>query len=80
MKRSKFGRLNLRDIIHGVLMTVIGTVGTGVITSLNAGHLPIGAEFQPLLMMGAASGGTYILKQVFTNEEGNIGGDKISQE
>lgn len=70
MKSSKFLRLNWQDIGKGVLMAFLGALITGLYQLLNTGALFNLDSLKSVLMVALAAGISYIIKNYFTNSEG----------
>lgn len=75
MIQSKKYSLNIRDVIHGFLISV----GSGALTALLAilndvASVPLQVNvIVKLTIIGGISGGTtYLLKKVFSNSEGKF--------
>ncbi len=70
---SKQGSLNLKDWIK----TAIVTVGTGLLSSaaslLQSGSTLNWQTFKPAVLSSAYAGLAYVLKQLFTNSDGQLG-------
>jgi len=67
MKNSKKYSLNYYDAIKAVIMLFITSLLAGVVTSLNAGHLPVKwADWQPIVMTSLCATIAYVIKQFFT--------------
>jgi hypothetical protein len=64
---SDFLKVNGRDIIKSFLMAFIGSVVTALYTIVKEGKLPTGAEWKTILIIGAASALSYLVKNFFTN-------------
>lgn len=69
MKQSGFLSLNMRDVLKGLIMTVIGTVITVLIKVLEVGAFPSGSQWKAAIIAGLATGAAYLLKNVFTNSQ-----------
>jgi hypothetical protein len=65
---STYLSLNAKDFIKGLLMAFIGVILTGLITSINAGSLPLDwAAWKPILMGGLSAALAYFAKNFLTN-------------
>jgi hypothetical protein len=73
--RSDFGKLNLRDLLHGFIVAVITSVITGAYTALSSGTLPTLTDLQAIGLVGLGAGLAYIGKQLTTNSDGNVGSE-----
>ena len=68
MKKSRFFNLNLRDVLHGLISTIIGAV----ITSLGQG-LSTGSVDPKTIALGAGVAGlSYLGTQLPKNSNGEI--------
>lgn len=72
MKQSMFGSLNLRDLVNGFVVAFLAAALTGVITSLDSGHLPTVSEIKAFGIVGLTAGLSYVLKNVLTNSSGEL--------
>ena len=72
MAQSKFGKINLRDAIHGFVVAFLSASLTGIIEALNTGHLPAWASVKVHLIVGLTSGLSYLLKQFLQNDKGQL--------
>jgi len=70
---SEFGKLNWADIGKGVLIAFLTVVVTGLMASLNAGRFPTLDEILALSLTGLGAGLAYLLKNVFTNSNNELG-------
>ena len=67
MKKSKFGRLCLKDLSKGLVMT-IGTTIVGLCSSsVVSGIFPATADFINMGKVGLLSGAVYLIKNFLTN-------------
>lgn len=73
MKNSKFFKLNWADLGKGLLIAFLTALLGGLLELLQAGMLPTTwAAFQPILELSLAASVSYLLKNLFTNSEGQI--------
>lgn len=72
MKNSNFLNLNLNDLIKGLVVAFFGTALVSVVDILNVGRLPELAELKAALIIGLTAAGSYLLKNLFTNAQGNL--------
>jgi hypothetical protein len=72
MKQSKFGRVNLRDAIHGFLMLVFAATINGIVQTLDAGQLPTIEQIKADAMIGLTAGLSYLIKNFLQNQNGEI--------
>ena len=70
MNNSSLFSWHTRDIIKGIIMAVLGSIVTGLYTSVSAGAFPLDwAAWKPILIGGLGMGLTYIIKNFFTNSK-----------
>lgn len=69
--RSSFGKLDIRDILWGLLITVGSFVLSSLVDILQSGW-PTWEAFKPILFGAVAAGITYIMKNVVTNNENDL--------
>lgn len=68
---SSFLKLNWLDLLKGLLVAVIGAIITGVYQAIETGTFAwTWAFFQPVLLGGLGAGLAYLIKNLFTNSEG----------
>lgn len=73
MKRSKILNLNWTDLGKGLLIAFLTALLGGLLTSLQSGEIPVTwVAFQPILEASLAAGVSYLLKNLFTNSEGQL--------
>lgn len=70
MAQSKFGKVNLRDALHGFVVAFLTASLTGVLESLQTGHLPSLASAKVHATMGLIAGLSYVIKQFLQNDAG----------
>lgn len=70
--KSKKWSLNVRDLIHGFLMAVSGSVVSAVVPLLQNGNLPTEAQIMTSLKIGLGFGIVYLLKNFTSNSNGEI--------
>ena len=67
MKKSKFGKISLKDLSRGLAMT-IGTTIVGLCSSsVVSGIFPATADFINMGKVGLLSGAVYLIKNFLTN-------------
>ena len=72
MKNSKLFTINFKDILHGIVAAVLGSVVAGLSTGLQAGVVD-----PRLIGLSALSTGLgYIGKQLVSNSENQIKGEQ----
>lgn len=67
---SKFGTVGLKDVLHGAIITVAGSVFSGVSLFIAKGSIPSKKELIELALTALCVGIAYIIKKVFTNSDG----------
>jgi hypothetical protein len=70
--KSKLGSINLQDLSKGLFMTVVGGFLSGVEQMVSTGGQVNKMSVMPILVTSLISGGSYIIKQVFTNSQGDL--------
>ncbi len=66
---SKFFAVNGRDIVKGLIVSVLATVLSSLVTIVEAGQLPTADQWKAIGMMAAGAGLSYFLKNFLTNSE-----------
>ena len=69
---SEFMKLNGQDFIKGIIVAGLVAVLGSLQTILEAGALPTGAEWITIGKMAGAAIISYLLKNLFTNSQGEI--------
>jgi hypothetical protein len=72
MQNSPFGKLNLRDLINGLVVAFLTASLTGLIQTLDSGVLPTLAELKTSALSGTVASLAYLLKNLVTNSQGEI--------
>lgn len=72
MNYSSFLNLNLRDAINGFVVAFFSASLTGIIETLDGGKLPQLAELKTAAIIGLTAGLSYMLKNLFTNAQGQL--------
>jgi len=73
MKQSKFLNLNWADLGKGLLIAFLTALLGGILELLQAGELPTTwVAFQPILEVSLSAAVAYLLKNMFTNSEGQL--------
>lgn len=73
MNRSRFFNVDLADLGKGLLIAFLTALLGGILELLQAGEIPTTwAVFQPILELSLAAGVSYLLKNLFTNSEGQL--------
>ena len=80
MNNSSFGKLNLRDLVNGLVVAFLTASLTGLITILDNGMLPTLAELKAAGLAGLVASLAYLLKNLVTNSGGKVGaGEDVKQ-
>jgi len=74
---SNFGKLNLRDLINGLVVAFLTASLTGLVQVLDSGVLPTLAELKSAGLAGVVASLAYLLKNLVTNSQGEMA--KIEQ-
>jgi hypothetical protein len=69
---SNIFTLNWADLGKGVVMAFLGAFLTSVYAVFEAGSLPTGTDLKTALTAALITGGSYLLKQLLTNNEGSL--------
>lgn len=77
MNNSPFGKLNLRDLINGLVVAFLTASLTGLVQILDSGVLPSLAELKSAGLAGVVASLAYLLKNLVTNSQGEVA--KIEQ-
>lgn len=72
MNNSPFGKLNLRDLVNGVVVAFLTASLTGLIQALDSGVLPNLAELKTSALAGLVASLAYLLKNLVTNSQGQM--------
>lgn len=73
MKRSRFLNVNWADLGKGLLIAFLTALLGGLLELLQAGEIPTTwIAFQPIFELALAAGVSYLLKNLFTNSEGQL--------
>ncbi len=74
MKISKFLRLGKHDFIKGLLVAIGTAALTALLNIVNTGQLPrTWPELKPVAIASISAVLTYLLKNLVTNSQGQIG-------
>ena len=72
---KKIGSLSLRDLLHGLFVTVFGAVFTVIIQLIqNNGFSLTKQDGLQVLSVAVIAGLSYLSKKLFSDEKGNLGG------
>lgn len=72
MNNSSFGKLNLRDLVNGLVVAFLTASLTGLIQVLDSGVLPTASELKTSVLAGVVASLAYLLKNLVTNSNGEI--------
>lgn len=72
MNNSPFGKLNLRDLVNGVVVAFLTASLTGLIQVLDSGVLPNFSELKSAGLAGLVASLAYLLKNLMTNSQGEM--------
>ncbi len=72
MNNSPFGKLNLRDLINGLVVAFLTTSLTAITQILDSGILPSLAELKSAGLAGVVASLAYLLKNLVTNSQGEV--------
>lgn len=70
--KSKFLRLNSRDFINGIIITVICTFITGIYQLFASGGNINWLTIKPVLIAAIGSGLSYLTKNLLSNSKGDF--------
>ena len=72
MNNSPFGKLNLRDLINGLVVAFLTASLTGLVQILDSGVLPSRVELKSAGLAGVVASLAYLLKNLVTNSQGEV--------
>jgi len=72
MNNSPFGKLNLRDLINGLVVAFLTASLTGLVQILDSGILPSLVELKSAGLAGVVASLAYLLKNLVTNSQGEV--------
>jgi len=72
MNNSPFGKLNLRDLINGLVVAFLTASLTGLVQILDSGVLPSLVELKSAGLAGVVASLAYLLKNLVTNSQGEM--------
>ena len=67
---SAFGKINLSEVLHGLIVAVATSVLTVLMQMLSAGQI----DWRQLALAGVGAMAAYVLKVLGSDESGKIGG------
>ena len=80
MNNSPFGKLNLRDLVNGLIVAFLTASLTGLISILDSGVLPTLEQLKAAGLAGLVASLAYLLKNLVTNSGGKVGvGEDVKQ-
>lgn len=72
MNTSPFLKLNVRDLVNGLVVAFLTSALTGLIQILDAGVLPTLVELKTSGLAGLVASLAYLLKNLVTNSQGEM--------
>jgi hypothetical protein len=72
MNLSALFKLNLRDALNGFLIAFLTAFLSAIVSGLNSGIFPALADFKAFALIGITAGVSYITKNLFTNNVGEL--------
>jgi hypothetical protein len=76
---SRFLRLNRKDFIRGVWVTIIATLITGFYQLIASGFTINWVTIKPVVIAAIGSGVSYLTKNLLTNSEGEFLSDETQK-
>lgn len=73
MNNSPFGKLNVRDLINGIVVAFLTASITGILQVLDAGGLPTMDQLIVAGKSGLVASLAYLLKNLVSNSQGEMG-------
>ena len=73
MNNSPFGKLNLRDLLNGIVVAFLTASITGILQVLDAGGLPTTEQLIVAGKSGLVASLAYLLKNLVSNSQGEMG-------
>jgi len=70
---SNFGKLDLQDLLKGLIIAVLAVVTSSLTVIFDAGHFPTSAEWLSIGKIAGTAAVSYLLKNLFTNNTGDFG-------
>jgi hypothetical protein len=71
-KLSEFLKINSFDLLKGFITAFLTSAITMMVQALSAGNFPTTLQLKQAAIAGLAAGGAYLLKNFFTNSEGQF--------
>lgn len=72
MSNSPFGKLNLRDLLNGLVVAFLTASLTGLIQILDSGLLPDLLQLKTAGLSGLVAALAYLLKNLVSNSNGEM--------
>jgi hypothetical protein len=71
--KSKFLSISQRDFLHGLILTVGGTIAGAIYKSIQLNQFPCTwNDWKPIAFAGLSTGLLYIGKKLFNNSDGEF--------
>jgi len=70
--KSKFLTLDMRDLLHGILIAFLTALLTGIIDILDNGAVFTWVTIKPILIAGISAALSYLLKCLLSNSENRL--------
>jgi hypothetical protein len=67
--KSKFLRLDLKDVLRGAALAVVTSIMMGIMPILQTGQVPDIATIKVILLAGVSTGIAYLGKNLFTSSD-----------
>lgn len=74
---SNFGKLDLSDLLKGLIVAVLAVVTSSLAVIFDAGHIPTSAEWLNIAKIAGTAAVSYLLKNLFTNNTGDFGNKDV---
>ncbi len=72
LMKSKFLTLDMRDLLHGILIAFLTALLTGIIDILDNGAVFTWVTIKPILIAGISAALSYLLKCLLSNSENRL--------
>lgn len=70
--KSAFGKFNWRDLLHGFVVAFIAASCTGLLETVDSGHIPTVESIKVHIKVGLTAGIGYVLKVLLENSKGQL--------
>jgi hypothetical protein len=70
--KSKFGTLDTRDFLNGLLIACLASLIDGIIKILNSGAVFDWPHLKPVMIAGISAALSYLLKSLATNSHNQL--------